>query len=66
LDAYHWNFDQIPIFDSHQDHRIAMAMAPFSVLFTAIQMLNPGVVKKSYPDYWKLLQHAGLIQINTR
>jgi 3-phosphoshikimate 1-carboxyvinyltransferase len=66
LDAFHWNFDQIPIFESHQDHRIAMAMAPFSVLFTSIQMLEAGVVKKSYPDYWKQLQHAGLIQINTR
>lgn len=66
LDAFHWNFDQTPIFDSHQDHRIAMAMTPFSVLFTSIQMLDPGVIKKSYPDYWKQLQHAGLIQINTR
>lgn len=64
LDDYNWNFHQTPIFDSHQDHRIAMAMAPFSVLFSTIYILNPKVIKKSYPNYWKQLQHVGLIQIN--
>lgn len=63
LDDYHWNFHQTPTFDSHLDHRIAMAMAPFSVLFSSIHILNSEVIKKSYPDYWKQLQHVGLTQI---
>lgn len=65
LDSFHWNFDQIPCVDSHQDHRMAMALAPFSVIFQKIQLPNPEVVRKSYPEYWTHLQQLGLIQINT-
>lgn len=51
--------------DSHDDHRIAMALAPFSILYPGIRLSNPYVVKKSYPAYWEQLQQMGLIQINT-
>jgi len=37
---------------TYQDHRMAMAFAPLSVL-TAIEIENAEVVKKSYPGFWE-------------
>lgn len=37
---------------SYQDHRMAMAFAPLSVL-TPIEIQNAEVVRKSYPRFWK-------------
>ncbi len=45
-------------FDSHQDHRIAMALAPLALL-GSIRIKNPSVVTKSYPHFWKDLKKAG-------
>jgi 3-phosphoshikimate 1-carboxyvinyltransferase len=42
--------------DTYQDHRMAMAVAPLSVVYGAIQIKNPEVVHKSYPTFWKDLQ----------
>lgn len=66
LDGYDNNLDDIPWLDSHDDHRIAMALAPFSIVYRAVRLSNPYVVKKSYPLYWKQLQQVGLIQINIK
>ena len=39
---------------SHNDHRIAMAMAAMaSCIEGSITILNSGCVKKSYPDFFK-------------
>ena len=38
-------------FDSHNDHRMAMCLAPFALLFD-IKIKNIEVVNKSYPSYW--------------
>ncbi|MCX7743764.1 MAG: hypothetical protein N2167_04275 [Flavobacteriales bacterium] len=66
LDDYVMNYKKhIPLFNSYDDHRIAMAMAPFSIMYPGIRLSNPYVVKKSYPAYWEQLQQVGLIQINT-
>lgn len=43
----------IPIFDSHNDHRIAMALAPLAMKIGAIEINNADVVSKSYPGFWK-------------
>ena len=40
-------------FASHNDHRIVMALAPFSLLFGEVFFDHPEVVIKSYPDFWK-------------
>lgn len=45
------HFQQI-VFDSHNDHRIAMALAPLVLVFDSISIENPNVVSKSYPNYW--------------
>ena len=41
------------IFDSHNDHRIAMALAPLAMKIGAIEINNADVVSKSYPGFWK-------------
>ncbi len=42
-----------PIFDSHNDHRIAMALAPLAMKIGAIEINNAEVVSKSYPNFWE-------------
>ena len=39
-------------FDSHNDHRIAMALAPLAMKIGAIEINNADVVSKSYPRFW--------------
>ncbi|MBP3763948.1 MAG: 3-phosphoshikimate 1-carboxyvinyltransferase [Bacteroidales bacterium] len=34
------------------DHRIAMAFAPLRLVFPEMQIENPGVVDKSFPEFW--------------
>ncbi|MBL6663707.1 MAG: 3-phosphoshikimate 1-carboxyvinyltransferase [Flavobacteriales bacterium] len=47
-------------FDSHNDHRMAMCLAPFALLFD-IKIKNIEVVNKSYPSYWEDLKKMGFI-----
>ena len=47
----------LPIkFDSHNDHRIAMALAPLAMKIGAIEINNADVVSKSYPNFWNDIQ----------
>ena len=41
------------VFDSHNDHRIAMALAPLAMKIGAIEINNAEVVSKSYPNFWE-------------
>lgn len=40
------------VFDTHQDHRIAMCLAPLVLKYDKIEIRNPEVVNKSYPEFW--------------
>lgn len=42
-------------FDPDQDHRMAMAAALFKLRTPAIDILNPDVVKKSFPEFWSIV-----------
>jgi len=44
------------VFDSHNDHRIAMALAPLAMKIGAIEIDNADVVSKSYPNFWEEFQ----------
>lgn len=44
---------------TYEDHRMAMAFAPLALVFDAIQIEEPAVVEKSYPDFWRHLQAQG-------
>lgn len=45
--------------DTYDDHRMAMAFAPVSLLRTGIVINDPEVVSKSYPGFWNDLEKAG-------
>lgn len=47
-----------PVFATYEDHRMAMALAPLALL-TPIVIEEPGVVKKSYPGFWRDLAEMG-------
>ena len=38
---------------TYGDHRIAMAFAPLRLLFPDLQIENPEVVGKSFPEFWE-------------
>ncbi|HLF34260.1 MAG TPA: hypothetical protein VI583_08485 [Cyclobacteriaceae bacterium] len=46
-------------FETYDDHRMAMAFAPFAAL-TDTTILGPDSVKKSYPGFWNDLEKAGI------
>ncbi len=45
-------FSETIHFSSHNDHRIAMSMALFSLHGTKVDFDDKDVVKKSFPDFW--------------
>ena len=47
-----------PVFETYEDHRMAMAFAPLA-LFGEIMIENPQVVEKSYPAFWYDLRKLG-------
>ncbi len=51
--------DEVPAIDTFDDHRMAMSMAPGSILFNPLVINDPMVVTKSYPSFWKELKQAG-------
>ena len=50
---------EMPVFDSHGDHRIAMALAAVSCFVPGIIIKGAEAVSKSYPDFWADMQEAG-------
>lgn len=51
--------DEHIVIDTYDDHRMAMAFAPLSIIYPGITINNPEVVSKSYPSYWEDLEKAG-------
>ena len=49
---------EIPVFETYKDHRMAMSFAPLAMLFP-IQIVKPEVVSKSYANFWKDLASLG-------
>ena len=45
--------------ETYNDHRMAMALAPLSLIVGSFRINNPEVVSKSYPNYWKDLERVG-------
>ncbi|MDO7849516.1 3-phosphoshikimate 1-carboxyvinyltransferase [Hymenobacter sp. M29] len=46
--------------ETYEDHRMAMAFAPLAML-GPVHIENPGVVRKSYPQFWKELAQRGVV-----
>ena len=47
---------QPAVIDPHNDHRIAMAMALVGLRVEGLEVAEPGVVAKTWPDYWETLE----------
>ena len=40
------------VFDTHHDHRMAMALSLLSLCVTGVEVADPEVVTKSWPNYF--------------
>lgn len=63
-DALSWDgrrrpITEMPVFDTYNDHRMAMALAGVSVYIPGIVIRDAEVVTKSYPAFWEHLEAAG-------
>ncbi len=50
---------ELPRFDTYDDHRMAMCLAPIALYIPGIIINDVEVVSKSYPQFWTQLAHAG-------
>lgn len=51
-----------PVITTYEDHRMAMAFAPASLVRKeGIEIAHPEVVSKSYPHFWGNLESAGFV-----
>lgn len=48
------------IIDTYKDHRMAMAFAVAGAKIKGIKINEPEVVSKSFPDFWEMLEQAGV------
>ncbi|MDX2286604.1 MAG: 3-phosphoshikimate 1-carboxyvinyltransferase [Bacteroidia bacterium] len=48
------------IIATYEDHRMAMAFAPLVLRTGQLSIADPLVVEKSYPDFWRHLELAGI------
>ena len=51
--------------DTYEDHRMALAFAPVALVNKEVKINQPGVVSKSYPQFWSDLRQSGF-EINER
>lgn len=45
---------------TYDDHRMAMSFAVLGARFSGIEICEPKVVTKSFPEFWKLMQDLGI------
>jgi len=50
-------------FNTYDDHRIAMSLAPLVAVIDKIIINDPGVVVKSYPSFWEDIERSGLAMV---
>ncbi|MES2275884.1 MAG: 3-phosphoshikimate 1-carboxyvinyltransferase [Bacteroidota bacterium] len=55
---------QIPervLFNTYEDHRMAMAFAPLAIIIPEVEFEDAMVVEKSYPAFWTDLEKVGFV-----
>ena len=55
-----YDFNKALVFDTHQDHRMAMCLAPLALQWPNITINNAAVVEKSYRSFWDDFAQTGL------
>lgn len=58
-DIGHWTLDAGLSIESYHDHRMAMAFSMLAMNALEITIINPEVVSKSYPNFWKDMEALG-------
>ena len=53
--------DNTPTISTYEDHRMAMAFAPSCLTTGSLAIAEPGVVSKSYPNFWEDLRKAAFL-----
>lgn len=53
--------DELPMINTYHDHRMALAFAPMALAGLKMQIADPMVVSKSYPEFWDHLRKTGFI-----
>lgn len=48
-----------PIFETYEDHRMAMALSMVAIKNSPVRIKEPGVVRKSFPGFWTSLENCG-------
>ncbi|MGK6350960.1 3-phosphoshikimate 1-carboxyvinyltransferase [Parapedobacter sp. DT-150] len=56
-----WKQPEQVTIDTYEDHRMAMAFAPLALVVEQVQINEPLVVEKSYPDFWNHLKQQGFV-----
>lgn len=60
-DGTYYRLTQVPVIETYDDHRMAMAFAPAALIYDVVLIRNAEVVSKSYPTFWDDLSAAGFI-----
>ncbi|HAJ99381.1 MAG TPA: 3-phosphoshikimate 1-carboxyvinyltransferase [Bacteroidales bacterium] len=53
------SMERVPVFQSYEDHRMAMACAPLALCTGKVLIEDPEVVVKSYPKFWENMANIG-------
>ena len=53
--------EEIPTIKTYHDHRMALAFTPMALARINLQIENPMVITKSYPNFWKDLKKNGFV-----
>ncbi len=56
--------DELPVFDTYSDHRMAMSLAPVGCYIPGIVIRNAEVVDKSYPGFFDDMRSAGFVVVD--
>jgi 3-phosphoshikimate 1-carboxyvinyltransferase len=48
-------------FETYNDHRMAMSATPLALTHKTVTVNNPGVVRKSYPQFWEDIKQLGFL-----
>jgi len=59
LDLSRRSIPESVYFNTYEDHRMAMALAPLALVIPELKLEDPDVVNKSYPSFWADLSSAG-------
>ncbi|WP_185867348.1 3-phosphoshikimate 1-carboxyvinyltransferase [Blattabacterium cuenoti] len=58
---YREKIDSFIRIKTYQDHRMGMSFSTFGLCSNFIEIENPNVVEKSYPNFWKDLESLGFL-----